>query len=386
MSAREEGRDRRWIDRARALARRGWGRVHPNPMVGCVLVRNGEVVGEGWHDRHGGPHAEVEALRRAGEQARNATAYVSLEPCAHHGKTPPCTEALVKAGVRRVVYGSPDPTAEARGGAEELRRVGVEVTGPLLDRRVAWSDNPAFHRAAAGRGPWVALKLATSLDGAIAARPGCRSRVTGTLARERVHALRRGFDAILVGSRTARVDDPLLTVRTGEPPIAPPRRVVLDTRARLSPDAALLGRGDGERGGEVWIGVGEGAPEARVRRLRASGARVLRLPEGEGGLDLGALFARLEREGVRSVLCEGGGILASALVREARVHRLYLFLAPLGFAEEGVQAFPGEEPWKLTGWRVAWTESLEGDGLVVWDAPPPSEGEMGRDGTPRHNG
>jgi len=358
--------DRGWLERARELARRGWGRVHPNPMVGCVLVRDGQPVAEGWHREFGGAHAEVDALSRAGEAARGATAYVSLEPCAHHGKTPPCADALADAGVRRVVYGGADPTADAGGGGERLREAGVEVVGPLLTPEEARRDNPAFFHWARGAGPWTALKLAVSLDGGIAARPGCRTALTGPEAVEDAHRLRSGFDAILVGSRTAAVDDPRLTVRNAPPPRVPPARVVADSRARTRPDAALLS-GDGP---PVWIAVSRDAPRERTAALEGAGARVLRLPAAKDGVDLGALLARLGEEGVRSLLCEGGGVLGSALLREGRVHRLYLYVAPRILGAEAVPAFPGpfpEEP--LDEWTLLESRRLGPDGRLVWDAP-----------------
>lgn len=361
--------DRQWLERARRLARRGWGRVHPNPMVGCVLVRGGQVVAEGWHREFGGPHAEVDALRRAGEEAEGATAYVSLEPCAHAGKTPPCTDALAEAGVQRVVFGAADPTGEAGGGAERLRDAGVEVFGPLLSREEARRDNPAFHRWAEGTGPWVALKLAVSLDGGIAARPGCRTALTGREAVSHAHHLRAGFDGILVGARTAVVDDPRLTVREAPAPRVPPVRIVADTGAGISPEAALFG---GE-GPPVWVAAGEAAPEARVARLEEAGARVLRLPEAGGGIDLRALASRLAEEGIRSVLCEGGGVLGSALLREGLVHRLYLYVAPRILGEDAVPAFVGPfEEGPLEGWALIESRSVRRDGLLVWEAPAPA--------------
>ncbi|NIP58760.1 MAG: bifunctional diaminohydroxyphosphoribosylaminopyrimidine deaminase/5-amino-6-(5-phosphoribosylamino)uracil reductase RibD [Gemmatimonadetes bacterium] len=360
--------DRRWLEGARKLARRGWGHVHPNPLVGCVLVREGESVAEGWHREFGGPHAEVEALRRAGEKARGATAYVSLEPCAHHGKTPPCADALAEAGVERVVYGGADPTVEAGGGAARLREAGVEVVGPVLSREEARRDNPTFFLRAEGAGPWTALKLAMSLDGGIAARPGCRTALTGPEAAEDAHRLRAGFDAILVGSRTVEVDDPRLTVRDAPSPRVPPVRVVADSGARMRPDAALLS-GDGP---PVWIAVSPEAPRERTGALEEAGARVLRIAAAEGGIDLGELLDRLREEGIRAVLCEGGGVLASALLREGRVHRVYLYVAPRLLGEDAVPAFSGpfrEEP--LDGWTLLESRTLGRDGRLVWDAPEP---------------
>ncbi|HAB29877.1 MAG TPA: bifunctional diaminohydroxyphosphoribosylaminopyrimidine deaminase/5-amino-6-(5-phosphoribosylamino)uracil reductase RibD, partial [Gemmatimonadetes bacterium] len=197
--------DREWLLHAASLAGRGWGRVHPNPMVGCVLTRDGERVGEGWHEEYGGPHAEVNAIRSAGDTTRGATAYVSLEPCSHHGQTPPCSESLLKAGVARVVFGASDPGDETGGGGELLAQAGVEVVGPATDVRTFHEVDPAFFYTTRYQRPYLALKLAVSLDGRIAARAGERTPLTGDDANREVHRLRSGFDAVLVGGETARV-------------------------------------------------------------------------------------------------------------------------------------------------------------------------------------
>lgn len=315
--------DRHFLDRAVALGRRGWGRVHPNPMVGCVLVRDGSVVAEGWHREWGGPHGEVEALETAGEAARGATAYVSLEPCRHEGKTPPCTRALMEAGVARVVYGAADPGAESGGGGRELARAGLAVVGPVFSREEARSHNPAFFHGEAHR-PWIALKLAVSLEGGIARAPGRTTAISGPESQERVHQLRAGFDAILVGAGTARVDDPRLTVRGALQPRTPPARVVVDGKGTLRPDARLLTEG----AGPVHIMTLEGLPEPTAGALEAAGARIHRLPGRQGRLDLEAVARRLREIGSTSVLCEGGGVLGSALVSAGLVDRLILIVAP----------------------------------------------------------
>ncbi|HYR07316.1 MAG TPA: bifunctional diaminohydroxyphosphoribosylaminopyrimidine deaminase/5-amino-6-(5-phosphoribosylamino)uracil reductase RibD, partial [Longimicrobium sp.] len=217
-----------YMRRAIALAANGWGRVAPNPMVGCVIVRDGEVVGEGWHTEYGQPHAEVEALRAAGDRARGATAYVSLEPCSHWGKTPPCTDALIAAGVRRVVFGAFDPNPKAQGGAEVLRAAEIEVAGGVEEPAVH-DQNAVFfhaHSPAGQERPFVALKLAMSLDARIADRDGRSVWITGEASRAEVHRLRAGYDGIAVGIGTALADDPLLTVRGAVEPRVPPVRIV----------------------------------------------------------------------------------------------------------------------------------------------------------------
>ena len=313
-----------FLERAVELGRRGWGRVSPNPMVGCVVVRDGEVVGEGWHRELGGPHAEVYALAEAGERARDATAYTSLEPCAHTGRTPPCTRALLDAGVVRVVFGAADPGVGA-GGAAVLRATGMRVVGPAFSSARAASHNPAFFHVARTGTPYVALKLALSLDGRIS-RAGEQTGLTGPPAREHVHYLRAGFDAIMVGANTMKIDDPRLTARGWPEPRRAPDRIVLDSRARLAPNARLLRDDDG---GRVRIFTGADATGDRVRGLRRRGATVHAVPhaaargvpnaEGRsrgrardaaarppGGLDLGAVLDTCFREGLTSILCEGG--------------------------------------------------------------------------------
>lgn len=354
------------LRRALELARRGRGAVHPNPMVGCVLTRDDEVVGEGWHRRYGGPHAEVWALEEAGERSRGATAWVSLEPCAHHGKTPPCVEALRDAGVARVVFGAPDPGSWSGGGAEVLRQAGVEVVGPVWSEAEGRALNPAFYHLARNEGPYLALKLAVSLDGRIAGAPGRRSAITGPVASREVHRLRSEHRAVLVGGETVRVDDPLLTVRNVQEPPRPPTRVVLDTDCRIRRSAALFGNPDRA---PVLVFCGADAPRSRTGPLRAAGAEVERVPRGPAGLDLPAVASSLRRRGLLSVLCEGGGRLGSALLEAGLVHRLLLFVAPRVLGPEGVPAFPGPfgpEAWE--GWRaVGPHRSFGPDVLVTWE-------------------
>lgn len=337
--------DLAYLERAATLARLGWGRVHPNPTVGCVLVRDGEVVAEGYHERFGGPHAEVVALSRAGEAARGATAYVSLEPCDHQGKTPPCSTALVDAGVARVVFGAADPGEASGGGAETLRAGGVEVAGPLWEPRRARAENPAFHHSSRSDTPYVAVKLAVTLDARIAARPGVRTRITGDEADREVHRLRSGHDAVMIGAGTLRADDPRLTVRGVEPGPRPTLRMVLLSDPTVPPDAALF---DDVSEAPVWLWVPEDADPAACEALRARGAEVLPAPRGAGGLDLDAVLAASWSGGVRSILCEGGASLAGSLLAADRVQRLHLFIAPRVVGGDGLDAFSpaaATAPW-----------------------------------------
>lgn len=327
--------DSSYLARAIELGRRGWGSVHPNPMVGCVLTRRGEVVGEGWHEAFGGPHAEVQALRGAGEAAEGATAYVSLEPCRHVGKTPPCAEALSQAGVARVVFGAADPGADSGGGGAALSALGVEVSGPHLTDADAARENPAFfHRFRSDRA-WVAIKLATSLDGMINAAGESRTMLTGPETQREVHRIRSGFGAVMVGANTARIDDPLLTVRDVPAPRGQPIRIVLDSAASLSSDSRLVGSADSAA--PVWLFCAQDADEGEVERLEALGVAVHPVPRaGDGGLDLAVILQECRLMGVESILCEGGGELARSLIREGHVGRLHLFQAPTMLGRDGV--------------------------------------------------
>lgn len=360
--------DRAHLDRARLLAREGWGRVHPNPMVGCVLVRDGEVVGEGFHREFGGPHAEILALEAAGSRADGAAAYVSLEPCDHFGKTPPCTQALIQAGVVRVVFGARDPGARSGGGGETLRRAGVAVAGPTWTEAQARAENPAFHHTTTRGTPFVAVKLAQTLDGAIADAPGRRSRITGPEAEQEVHRLRTGFDAVLVGAGTARTDDPRLTVRLVEPGRAAPARLVLSPDGDLPSDAALLRDAPAAA---VHVFTRSDVRELELERLEGAGAHVHPVPAGTGGLDLKAVLAAAWGLGMRSVLCEGGGRVASALLRAGLAQRLYLWIAPYTNGPGGVEAFPGVTRDVWDRFHPAFPPELHGrDTLLVLDERP----------------
>ena len=359
--------DRAHLERAAELGQRGWGRVHPNPLVGCVVVtEEGEVAAEAWHEEWGGPHAEASALRSAGPEAEGGTAYVSLEPCRHHGKTPPCTEALATAQVGRVVYGASDPTTPARGGASWLRDAGIEVDGPVFGPERAHRENPAFFHAALRGTPYVALKLAASLDGFIAAAPGARTELTGPEARVEVHRLRAGFDAALIGSGTALVDDPMLTVRESVPSRKPPVRIVLDSGARLSPTAALFEAVDTA---PVMVFVRDNAPGRALSSLREAGASVHPVSAtGRVGLDLREVLRVCWDEGVRSILCEGGSRVAASLLEDELISRLYLLLAPRILGAGGVPAFDGSSVVPNGAWTVVSDPLiLGGDVLITYD-------------------
>lgn len=328
-TARERERDA--MRRAVALSARGLGSTSPNPVVGCVVLdAAGHVVGEGWHRRAGGPHAEVHALAEAGEAARGGTAVVTLEPCDHTGRTGPCSRALIDAGIARVVYAVADPTPDARGGAHTLAAAGIDTEGGLLAEEAAEVNAPWLTSVRLGR-PYVRWKYAATLDGRTAAADGTSRWITSGAARADVHRLRAEADAVLVGSGTARADDPHLAVR-GVPGAVQPLRVVADTEARaVRPGARVL---DGEA--PTLVAVADDLPDAATAHLDGH-AEVVRLPRAAGtdgrgghggGLDVDALLAALHDRGVRSVLLEGGATLAAAFVAARAVDRVTAYLAP----------------------------------------------------------
>jgi diaminohydroxyphosphoribosylaminopyrimidine deaminase / 5-amino-6-(5-phosphoribosylamino)uracil reductase len=353
--------DRRYIDRTLVLARQGWGRVHPNPMVGAVVVKDGEVAGEGFHAEYGGPHAEIQALRAAGDRARGATLYISLEPCNHSGKTPPCTDAILAAGIAHVVFAVRDPDPVAKGGADKLRAAGVEVTGDIA-QDAARALNAIFFHAKEQRATFVALKYGLTLDARLSATTGMAGDVTGPAAREDVQRLRAGFDAILVGTSTVAIDDPQLTVRGVLKPKVPPVRIVVDTRATLNPKSRLV---QSAREVPVWLFCSTESPAERRDRLRALGVRVIELPHAPGGVDLHKMIELLWSESVRSVLCEGGGRIGSALLLAHLVQRMHLYYAPRVFGNAGVVAFDAALP--DDEWKIVEVQRLDEDVLLTLD-------------------
>lgn len=318
--------------RALELAVRGWGRVAPNPLVGAVVVKDGRVVGEGYHSEYGRSHAEVEALRAAGESARGGTLYVTLEPCSHQGKTPPCTDAILASGVRRVVFAASDPNPRAAGGCAMLESGGLEVVRGVELRDALDLNASFFHCIAGPERPWTELKLALSLDGRMADRERRSVWITGEAARAEVHRMRAGFDAVAVGIGTALADDPELTARGEVQPRVAPRRVVFDRALRLPPDGRLA---RAAREVPVLVVAGPDAPEERRAALEALGVHVLVAESLSGGL------RELRRAGIGSLFCEGGATLAGALLRDSLADRLHLFYAPLFLGPEGAGPFDG---------------------------------------------
>jgi diaminohydroxyphosphoribosylaminopyrimidine deaminase/5-amino-6-(5-phosphoribosylamino)uracil reductase len=345
-----EVQDLEFMRRALRLAERGRGRVSPNPIVGAVIARGTRVVGQGWHRALGEPHAEAMALARAGGKARGATMYVTLEPCAHHGRTPPCVDAMIAAGIRRCVVATRDPHRVVNGrGLRRLRAAGVRVEVGLCAREARQALGGYWFTHTRGR-PRVTLKLAASLDGRIAppggfARRGPGRWLTGTAARRHAHGLRAVSDAVVIGARTARADDPRLTAR-GAGAARQPLRVVCDTRLRL-PARLKLFRPPLARG--TIVACGAHAPRRAEVGLEKRGVGVWRLPAGRDGVSLPALVRRLGRDGRHEILVEGGGTLACALLRARLVDRLALFTAPTLIGAGGVAWLGALRGRKLRG-------------------------------------
>jgi diaminohydroxyphosphoribosylaminopyrimidine deaminase / 5-amino-6-(5-phosphoribosylamino)uracil reductase len=328
--------DLRAMRAALALARRGLGTVWPNPAVGCVIVDRGRVVGRGWTQPGGRPHGETEALGRAGEAARGATAYVSLEPCCHWGRTPPCTDALIAAGIRRVVVALEDPDPRVAGaGVRQLHAAGLEVETGLCEAEAA-EINAGFFCRLRNRRPLVTLKLATSLDGRIATGSGESQWITGPPARERAHALRAAHDAIMVGTGTVLADDPQLTCRLPGLAHRSPVRVVVDRHLRIPPTTRLI---SDARAVPVWILTLPSAdPERRQAFLRA-GATVIDIdPSPDRNGSLAAALAALGERGITRLLVEGGGHLAAAFARAGLIDRLVWVHAPMLIGGDGLPA------------------------------------------------
>lgn len=312
--------DHAHMARALELAERGLFTTTPNPRVGCVIVQGGEVVGEGFHVRAGEPHAEVHALRAAGERARGATAYVSLEPCSHTGRTPPCADALIAAGIARVAVAVADPFPKVAGqGIERLRAAGIEVQVGLLETEARELNVGFFARMTRGS-PWLRIKTAASLDGGTALKNGQSQWITGEAARRDGHIWRARSCAVMVGIGTLLADNPRLTVRAVET-TRQPLRIVVDRHLEIALDARVL------EGGNVLIVTAEDHPD-KARRLGGLGADVIQLPDGAGKVDLVALARELGRRELNEVLVESGNRLNGALLRAGVVDELLIYLAP----------------------------------------------------------
>ncbi|MGB9791161.1 MAG: bifunctional diaminohydroxyphosphoribosylaminopyrimidine deaminase/5-amino-6-(5-phosphoribosylamino)uracil reductase RibD [Thermacetogeniaceae bacterium] len=317
--------DEKYMERALELAALGRGKTSPNPMVGAVVVLNGRVVGEGYHQKAGTPHAEIHALRQAGERAKNALLYVTLEPCCHYGRTPPCTEAIIRAGVKRVVVAVEDPNPLVAGkGIQALRDAGIEVEVGVLEEK-ARRLNEAFFKYMQERRPFVTVKAAMSLDGKIATSTGDSKWITGTEAREFVHRLRAESDAIMVGIGTVLADDPLLTVRlAGED--KKPLRVIVDSNLRIPVHSQIVRTAQDVP--TVVASVEGKCDEAKKKELENAGVEVWELPEDNGRVELYSLLEELAKREVLSVLLEGGATLNASALAAGIVDKVIFFYAP----------------------------------------------------------
>jgi diaminohydroxyphosphoribosylaminopyrimidine deaminase/5-amino-6-(5-phosphoribosylamino)uracil reductase len=344
-------------------ARGGYGNTGPNPLVGAVVVRDGEPIAAGCHRRVGGAHAEVEALERAGDAACGADLVVTLEPCSHYGRTPPCVDRIQAAGIRRVVVGTLDPNPRERGrGVTLLREAGIEVIAGV-EEEACRRFNEAYFKYITTAVPFVTLKLACSLDGRIATATGDSNWFSGARTNAFTHRLRRDSNALLVGGRTAALDNPSLTVRHARPRTTP-LRVVVSSRLYLATDLALFQ--DQERWPTLLF-VGPGHDAERADRLRGQGVEVEEIPRGEAGLDLRVALERLGARGVARLLVDGGGRLAASLVEGLLVDRLLLAYAPVIVGSAGRPAFDGRCSDRLAELRrhgVEWTRRSGEDVLV----------------------
>ena len=364
--------DEFWMARALDLAERGRGETNPNPMVGCVIVKGGRVVGEAWHRRAGGPHAEVLALERAGEKARGATLYVNLEPCAHQGRTPPCAPRLASAGLRRVVAAvrDPNPAVDGRGLAL-LRRSGLSVTAGVMESDALLLNEP-FLVAARKRRPFVLLKAALTLDGRIATRRGDSKWITSPAQRKEARRMRRRHDAVAVGIGTVLADDPLLLP---QPAVHRPfPRIVFDSSLRLPPESRLA---TSARRSPVSV-LCLRADARRRRRLEARGVTVVVAPGQAGHVSLPWALGEMRRRGVWSVMVEGGSELLGSFLAARLLDQVALFRAPLLLGgRDSRPAFGGHSPARVSeALRLTRRSPLLGRDHGADTAPPPSSDEL----------
>lgn len=338
--------DTYFMEMALDLARKGAGYTAPNPMVGAVVVKNGEVVGKGWHQKAGGPHAEVHAIDDAGSQAAGATIYVTLEPCNHTGKTPPCTEKILKAGIQRVVVAMRDPNPIAAGGMEYLAEQGVAITTGICERE-AKKLNECFLKYVTTQRPFVILKCAATLDGRIATKSGDSKWISGEESRHFVHLIRHQTDAIMVGVDTVKADDPSLTTRLEHMEGKDPVRVILDTRLTIPENAKLLQL---KSDSDTLLVCGDLSQLGKERlekkkRLEEKGARIIEAPLKEGRIDLDRLMDILGSLGITSLLIEGGSRVIASALQAGIADKVFLFFAPKFLAgDDGIPICRGEGP------------------------------------------
>ncbi|RLB31894.1 MAG: bifunctional diaminohydroxyphosphoribosylaminopyrimidine deaminase/5-amino-6-(5-phosphoribosylamino)uracil reductase RibD [Deltaproteobacteria bacterium] len=317
--------DERFMRQALSLARKGLGSTSPNPVVGALVVKHGRIIGSGYHKRAGAPHAEVVAIAKAGKGARGATLYVTLEPCNHYGRTPPCTRAILESGIRTVVVGIGDPNPHVKGGgAEFLRAQGLEVRCGVMKEECARTNEAYITYVTQGK-PFVMVKGALTLDGWIATRTGHSKWITNEKSRRFVHMLRKTSDAIMVGIETVIADDPLLTAYLRKGPAPDPVRVIVDTNLRVPLESRIL---TGETSTLTCIAAGSKVSADRKKKIEGLGAKVLRCKVKDGRVDLKDLLNQLAKMSICSVLVEGGANIFTTIIRERLVDKYYLFLAP----------------------------------------------------------
>lgn len=360
--------DRRFMQLALALGRRGQGRTWPNPAVGAVVVKDGVIVGRGWTQPGGRPHAEPEALRRAGEAARGATLYVTLEPCSHFGKSPPCADAVIAAGIKRVVAPIEDPNPDVAGqGHARLRAAGIAVDVGLCAAEAAF-DHAGHFRRIRDKRPHVVLKLAVSPDGKIGAAGGKPLAITGENVRNRVHLLRASSDAILVGIGTVLADDPQLDCRLPGMAARSPVRVVLDRSLRIPASSQLVRTA---RETPVWVVGSELAEAAAATRLGAAGVQIMRMPPGSAsGLDLQAVLQTLAGKGITRLMVEGGSRVAASFVSADLVDEIWLFRGGEEVGADGVDALDALPLSKITqsqAYKVHASETFGHDTLTIYE-------------------
>jgi diaminohydroxyphosphoribosylaminopyrimidine deaminase / 5-amino-6-(5-phosphoribosylamino)uracil reductase len=360
--------DRRFMQLALTLGRRGQGRTSPNPAVGAVIVKDGVIVGRGWTQAGGRPHAEPEALRRAGEAARGATLYVTLEPCSHFGKSPPCADAVIAAGIKRVVAAIEDPNPEVAGqGHARLRAAGITVDVGLCAAEAAY-DHAGHFRRIRDKRPHVILKLAVSPDDKIGAAGGKPVAITGEAVRNRVHMMRAESDAILVGIGTVLSDDPLLTCRLPGMEARSPVRVVLDQNLRIPASSQLV---HSARETPLWVIGSELAEAVAATRLGAAGAQVMRMPPGgTPGPGLPAVLRALAEKGITRLMVEGGSHVASSFVAADLVDEIWLFRGAHAVGPDGVDALdalPLSQITQSPAFKVHASETFGRDILTIYE-------------------
>ncbi|KXG77290.1 Riboflavin biosynthesis protein RibD [Fervidicola ferrireducens] len=364
-------RDIFFMKRALDLAKKGRGTTSPNPMVGAVIVKDGEIVGEGYHRKAGEPHAEVMALAQAGERARGAELFVNLEPCCHFGRTPPCADAIIRAGVKRVVVAMTDPNPLVAGkGIKRLREAGVEVEVGLLEEEARKLNEVFIKYITTGR-PFIVAKIAQSLDGKIAMASGESRWITGEPARIKAHEFRSWYDAVMVGIGTVLADDPLLTCRLpGER--KSPLRIVVDSWARIPLDARMLECKDGR----VILATTERADGEKVNALKGKGVEVIKVPAVDGRVDLKRLMEILGSMEITSVLVEGGATLIASFIKENLVDKLLVFQAPLIIGGDGIDSIgilPIDQLKQAPRFKFHSAEAIGGD-LLLEVYPDPGKG------------